>query len=171
MQIAPFLTNLLPGALLVVIIGAAGYTIGAHVQQREVDKLQEQLKTYELVGQQVAELTSTVEKSMKEHDQALVNAYTRELGKLRSDFGEAQAALAAATQDFKRQGRLVSTSAGDLSAAISRLPAGSAEREAKIAEVLAMMNDQEKRGQLCAVTPLAPAQLAPLKIAFTLDTP
>jgi len=169
--IGPLLQKLAPGVIAIIVIGGLGFYFGTKVKQVEVDRLQGQLAEYQVLGQRVTDLKTAIDASIKDKNQALVEAYAREIDKVRMDFGQARAGLAEATEALKRGGVSVKNSAASLTVAIGKLPVGSAEREAKIAEALEILRDQDKLQQLCTVTSVPDGQLMKLKTSFTLGAP
>lgn len=163
--------KLIPGVIATLIIGGIGFYFGASVKELEVKRLEAQLKEYGVLGQRIKKLTTTIDNSIRSQNQALVEAYSREIDKVRMDFGQARTGLAEATEGLKRGGLSVKTSAQALSEAVKKLPAGSSEREAKIAELMETFANQEKLQQLCAVTNVPNGQLNQLKTSFSIGTP
>lgn len=169
--IGSFLLKLAPGAIATVFVGGLGFYLGAEVKRVEVEKLQAQLAEYRSLGERVTDLKASIEASVKDKNRSLVDAYVREIDKVRADFGQAREGLAEATDVLKRGGVTVKNSAERLKTAIGSLPVGSPEREAKIEEALAILVDKDKLTQLCSVTPVADAQLVKLKESFSKHTP
>jgi len=163
--------KLAPGGIAIIIIGGLGFYFGSRVKQVEVDKLQAQLTEYQMLGQRIGDLKTAIDNSIKEKNQAVVEAYTREVAKVRTEFGQARAELTAATDALKLGGVSIKNSAATLTSAIGKLPVGSLEREAKVAEALAILGDQDKLQQLCTVTSVADGQLLKLKTSFSIGTP
>ncbi|NMM80898.1 hypothetical protein B2J86_08160 [Acidovorax sp. SRB_14] len=170
-SLGQLLLKVAPGVIVIVIIGGFGFYFGMKVKQGEVDKLQAQLAEYQSLGQRVTDLKAAIDESIKEKNQALIEAYEREIDKVRTDFGQARTGLAEATAALKRGGVSIKNSTASLATTIGKLPVGSPEREAKVMEALSIMSDQNKLQQLCTVTSIADAQLIKLKTSYSMGIP
>lgn len=165
--IGPLMLKLIPGALFVGIVGGIGFYLGSQVKQLEVDRLQSQLNDYKVLGQRVSDLSTSIDASIKDKNKSLVEAYGRDIEKVRAEFGLATEGLAEATRVLKRDGGVVKTSLASLTDAISKLPAGN-EREEKILQAIAILQNQQTLQQLCTVTAVSESQLVKLKASFAL---
>lgn len=151
-------------------MGGIGFYLGAQVKQLEVESLQSQLNDYKAIGDRVGDLSASIDASLKDKNRALVEAYARDIEKVRTEFGLARDGLAEATRTLKRDGGIVKTSLAGLTDAISKLPPGK-DREEKILQAIQLLRNPQTLQQLCTVTPLPESQLVKLKASFALGAP
>lgn len=170
-SIGSLLLKLLPGAVAIIIIGGLGFLFGTKMKQSEIDRLQAQLTDYQTLGQHITDLKKVIDTSIKDQNKILIDAYTSEIGKMRADFRQIGIDLATATVLLKEGGNSVKSTAATLVAAIGTLPVGSAEREAKIAEILTILKNPRQMKMLCTVTPVAEEQLVQLNAVFSKGAP
>lgn len=164
------LIKLILAALLLFLATGAGFYLGFHVKKTEMEALQAQLANYKNLGDRMKDLNTRIENDMRKENRALVDSYTKEIERIRDEFDNAQKSLTKATDELKKRGASVNSSAQSLVEAIEKLPQ-SPEREAKIAEFIALMSDPQKRQALCTTTPVAPSQLTELTPYFKRGAP